>query len=166
MTNEGGFEFGSNLFHAWVVKYSGESSNVTIPSVFNGKPVTNLSDRAFSETYIQEVTIPASIKEIGSCCFHKCCRLRTVSFEDDSNLMLEINGHWFYKSPKAKTIDMMSAFFKKPLNGPCDLTLKIFAPPASGENDISTEDGLYNTYTTIEKMPKIRLRFEPVELAK
>ena len=87
-------------------------------------------------------------------------------FEDDSNLMLEINGTWFYKSPKAKTIDMMSAFFKKPLTGPCDLTLKIFAPPASGENNISTEDGLYNSYTTIEKLPKIRLRFEPVELAK
>jgi len=60
----------------------------------------------------------------------------------------------------------MSAFFKKPLTGPCDLTLKIFAPPASGENDISTEDGLYNSYTTIEKMPNIRLRFEPIELAK
>ncbi len=89
-----------------------------------------------------------------------------ITFEDDSNLMLEINGYWFYKSPKAKTIDMMSAFFKKPLTGPCDLTLKIFAPPASGENDISTEDGVFNSYTTIEKMPKIRLRFEPVELAK
>ena len=89
-----------------------------------------------------------------------------LTFEDDSNLMLEINGKWFYKSPKAKTIDMISAFFNKPLDGPCDLTLKIFAPPASGENDISTEDGLYNSYTTIEKLPKIRLRFEPTELAK
>jgi hypothetical protein len=35
---------------------------------------------------------------------------------------------------------------------------------ATGENDISTEDGLFNNYTTIEKLPKIRLRFEPVEL--
>lgn len=87
-------------------------------------------------------------------------------FEDDSNLMIEINGTWFYKSPKAKTIDVMSAFFKKPVTSPCDMTLKIFAPPATGENDISTEDGLYNSYTTIEKLPKIRLRFEPIELAK
>ncbi len=87
-------------------------------------------------------------------------------FEDDSNLMIEINGTWFYKSPKAKTIDVMSAFFKKPVNSPCDMTLKIFAPPATGENDISTEDGLYNSYTTIKKLPKIRLRFEPIELAK
>ena len=85
-------------------------------------------------------------------------------FEDDSNLMMEINGTWFYKSPKAKTIDFMSAFFNKPLTGPCDLTLKIFAPPASGENDISTEDGLYNSYTTLEKLPQIRLRFEPIEV--
>ena len=86
-------------------------------------------------------------------------------FEDDSNLMMEINDTWFYKSPKAKTIDLMSAFFNKPLTEPCDLTLKIFAPPASGENDLSIEDGLYNCYSTIEKLPKLRLRFEPIELA-
>ncbi|MDD6034619.1 MAG: hypothetical protein PUC30_00245 [Lachnospiraceae bacterium] len=87
-------------------------------------------------------------------------------FEDDLNLMLEINGTWFYKSPKAKTIDMMSAFYKKPLEGPCCLNLKIFAPPASGANDITTEDGLYNYYTRIDKLPKLRLRFEPIEMAK
>lgn len=86
-------------------------------------------------------------------------------FEDDSNLMLELNGTWFYKSSKAKTIDMMSAFYKKPLTGPCCLNLKIFAPPASGENDITTEDGVYNYYTRIDKLPKLRLRFEPIELA-
>lgn len=87
-----------------------------------------------------------------------------VTFDDDSNIMMEINGKWFYKSPKAKTIDLMSAFFEKPLNNECDLMLKIFAPPASGENDLSIEDGLYNSYTTINKLPKIRIRFEPVEI--
>ncbi|MGN1410900.1 MAG: hypothetical protein ACI4WH_00120 [Oscillospiraceae bacterium] len=89
-----------------------------------------------------------------------------VTFDDDSNLMLEINGKWFYKSPKAKIIDLMSAFFEKPLNSACDLTLKIFAPPQTGENDTSTEDGLYNTYTTINKLPNIRVRFSPVESSK
>ena len=87
-----------------------------------------------------------------------------VTFEDDSNLMLELNGKWFYKSPKAKTIDLMGAFFEKPLKEACDLSLKIFAPPASGENDLSAEDGLYNTYTTIKELPKVRIRFEPVEI--
>ena len=73
---------------------------------------------------------------------------------------MELNGRWFYKSPKAKCIDLMSAFYEKPLESPADFTLKLFAPPASGENDSSD---LFNTYTVLEKMPKIRIRFEPVE---
>lgn len=87
-----------------------------------------------------------------------------VTFNDDSNLMLEINGKWFYKSPKAKTIDLMSAFFEKPLTEKCDLALRIFAPPANGLNDLSEEDGLYNSYTKLERLPDIRVRFEPVEI--
>ena len=90
-----------------------------------------------------------------------------VSFEEELNLMMEINGKWFYKSPKAKTIDLMSAFYEKPLEGECDLTLKIFAPPASGENDPAQgEKWDTDYYSTIEKMPNIRVRFEPVALKK
>jgi hypothetical protein len=123
----------------------------------------------------EEVSLPATLRWGGSedaeglaipIHFEKNPHFCELVFEDDSNLMIEINGKWFYKSPKAKTIDLMSAFFEKPLTSECDLTLKIFAPPATGENDISTEDGLYNSYTTIEKLPKIRVRFEPVELSK
>lgn len=45
----------------------------------------------------------------------------------DMNLMMELNGHWFYKAPGVKCIDMMSAFFKKPLESEADMSLKIFA---------------------------------------
>lgn len=83
--------------------------------------------------------------------------------DDDSNLMLEINGRWFYKSPAAKRIDMMSAFFESPLGGETELTLRIFAPPASGENDLSAESGLLNSYTTIKKLPQIRIRYGAIE---
>ena len=58
----------------------------------------------------------------------------------------------------------MSAFYEKPLEGACDLTLRIFAPPASGENDLSIDGGMLNTYLTIEKLPEIRIEFEPVVL--
>ncbi|MBQ9807910.1 MAG: hypothetical protein IJM55_03480 [Ruminococcus sp.] len=87
-------------------------------------------------------------------------------FEDDSNLMIEINGRWFYKSPKARTIDLMPAFYENRLSGPADMTIKLFAPPASGENDLSVEDGLFNYYYTLEKLPKIRIRTSPVEPGK
>ncbi|MBQ5320405.1 MAG: hypothetical protein J6K17_15065 [Oscillospiraceae bacterium] len=85
--------------------------------------------------------------------------------DDDSNYMMEINGRWFYKSPEAKCIDLMSAFYEKPLEGACDMTLKLFAPPASGENDPSQgDDWAENYYYTVKKLPKIRLEFEPVVL--
>ena len=83
-------------------------------------------------------------------------------FEDDSNLMLEINGRWFYKAPETKFVDLMPAFYNKKLNGAGDVPLRIFAPPASGENDISAEDGVYNYYYTLEKLPKIRISSKPV----
>ena len=87
-----------------------------------------------------------------------------LTFDDESNLMMEINGKWFYKSPNAKVIDLMSAFYEKPLDGAADLTLRIFAPPATGENDLSLEDGMLNSYQTIDKLPEIRIEYEPVVL--
>lgn len=84
--------------------------------------------------------------------------------DDDSNYMMEINGKWFYKSPEARTIDFMSSFFEKPLKSESELTLKIFAPPASGEND-EAQGEKWDTdyYYTVKKLPYIRVRFEPVE---
>ena len=90
-----------------------------------------------------------------------------VTFDEEVNLMMEINGKWFYKSPKAKTIDLMSAFYEKPLDGAADLTLKIFAPPATGENDPSQgDDWQTNYYSTLNKLPDIRIRFAPPALSK
>ena len=87
-------------------------------------------------------------------------------FDDDNidmNLMIELNGHWFYKAPGVKCVDMMSAFFKNPLDGAKDMTLKIFAPPASGENDETQgDDWQTNYYTEIKSLPQIRIRFAPI----
>lgn len=85
------------------------------------------------------------------------CEL-TFDADDESNLMLEINGRWFYKSPKCKYIDLMPAFFENRLDGETDLTIKMFAPPANGEN----EPGATDYYAVIDKLPKIRVEYEPV----
>lgn len=71
--------------------------------------------------------------------------------------MLEINGRWFYKSPACKYVDLMPAFFENRLDGEAELELKIFCPPASGEN----EPGAIDCYTEITKLPKIRIDYEP-----
>ena len=128
-----------------------------------------------SMTRQEELTLPVTLRWGSSedaegieipLHFEKNPHFCEVTFDDDSNIMMEINGKWFYKSPKARTIDLMSAFFEKPVTEPCDLTLRLFAPPANGENDLSIEDGLMNSYTTITKLPDIRIKFEPVEKKK
>lgn len=128
-----------------------------------------------SMTQGEEISLPVTLRWGGAedaegiaipLHFDKNPHFCELVFDDDSNLMMELNGMWFYKSPKAKTIDLMSAFFEKPLNGSADITLKIFAPPATGENDLSAEDGLMNYYYTLEKLPKIRILTSPVEPSK
>ena len=123
-----------------------------------------------------EITLPAKLRWGGSedaegiaipLHFEKNPVFCEVTFDEEVNLMMEINGKWFYKSPKAKTIDLMSAFYEKPLDGEADLTLKLFAPPATGENDPSQgDDWQTNYYATINKLPDIRIRFAPPALTK
>ena len=88
-------------------------------------------------------------------------------FDDElesANLMLEINGRWFYKAPGVKVIDMMPAFFKKPLNSAAVLNLKIFAPPASGKNDPAQgDDWDKNYYYELKALPRLRILYGPVE---
>ncbi len=86
-----------------------------------------------------------------------------LTFEDEGNYMIRINDRWFYKSPKAKVIDLMSAFTEKPLDGVAELDITIFAPPAGGENDPAQgEDWAENYYYTMEKLPSLRVEYEPV----
>ncbi|MGN1148692.1 MAG: hypothetical protein ACI4TB_09735 [Lachnospiraceae bacterium] len=81
----------------------------------------------------------------------------------EANLMMEINGRWFYKAPGVTFVDFMPAFFDQKLTGPCTVKLNIFAPPATGENDPSQgDDWMENYYYTITELPDIRLRFEPI----
>lgn len=121
-----------------------------------------------------ETNLPATLRWGGSedaeglmipITFEKTPEFCEITFEEtDLNLMMEINGKWFYKAPGVKTIDMMSAFFETPLSGKTEMTLKLFAPPATGKNDPSQgDDWAINYYTTITKMPELRIRYESVE---
>jgi len=79
----------------------------------------------------------------------------------DLNLMLEINGRWFYKKPGAKTIDLMPAFFTATAG---DVALNIFAPPPTGTNapgPLQGDDWAINYRTQIKNPPKMRIRYRP-----
>ena len=86
-----------------------------------------------------------------------------VTFEEEGlNLMMEINGRWFYKAPETKVIDLMPAFWAKPLESGQTVVLNVFAPPANGENDPSQgDDWDINYYSEIKQIPEFRIRYAP-----
>lgn len=81
----------------------------------------------------------------------------------DYNLMMELNGQWFYKKPGVGCIDFMETFYKNSINSPTKVELRIFAPSATGENDLSLSDGSMNSYSTVKVLPKIRIEYEHVK---
>ena len=136
-----------------------------------------LKDKYFSPKMdiTEDVSLPVKLRWGGSedaeglaipLSFSKPPVFCEAYFEDelvDANLMMELNGRWFYKAPGVKCIDFMSAFYKNPIEGSKKLTLKLFAPPASGENDPSQgADWQTNYYYTLKKLPKIRIEYKPV----
>lgn len=58
----------------------------------------------------------------------------------------------------------MPLFFKEPLGQAETVSIHIFAPPASGENDASQgEDWVENYYCKMTMLPELRIRYEAVE---
>ncbi|MDR0294304.1 MAG: hypothetical protein LBH95_09175 [Oscillospiraceae bacterium] len=78
------------------------------------------------------------------------------------NLMLELNGKWFYKRPGVQTVDLMPVFYKKRLSAETELTLRMFAPPPDGVNDPAQGEGWEeNYYTPVKAPPQMRIRYAP-----
>lgn len=66
--------------------YEGE---ITIPSVFNEKPVTAISENGFKDSSLRSVIIPEGVTSIGAHAFDGCDNLRTVSLPSTVNMIGE-----------------------------------------------------------------------------
>jgi len=84
-----------------------------------------------------------------------------VTFQEDLSLMIEFAGKWFYKAKGVKTIDLMSLFFEKKLEGKTEIPMRIFSTPAEGVNpENGREDWMANYYSTMTEEPNFRIRYE------
>ena len=128
-----------------------------------------------SVTENEDVTLPAKLRWGGAedsegisipMTFDKEPVFCEAYFKDelkDANLMMELNSRWFYKAPGNEFVDFMPAFFGGNKVAGKTMTLKIFAPPATGENDPAQgDDWTINWYYTLNKLPEIRVEYEPV----
>ncbi len=66
---------------------SSSVTNVVIPAEIDGKPVTAIGNSAFSyATYLQAVSIPSGIAEMGNHAFYSCKSLKNITFVENSQL--------------------------------------------------------------------------------
>ena len=62
-----------------ILSYTGTEKVVTIPDTLDGYPVTEIGERAFADTGIEAVTLPAAVEEIGWFAFLNCYALRSIT---------------------------------------------------------------------------------------
>ncbi len=79
--------------------------NVVVSSTINNCPVTKIAEKAFYESNIESVYIPASIKEIGEQAFYWLYNLKTVTFENESQLV-SIGANAFYQCSNLEGFDI------------------------------------------------------------
>lgn len=99
------------------------------------------------------IEIPVSLEKTPEFC--------EATFEEDACLMIEFGGKWFYKAKGVKTIDFMSLFFEKQLEGPAVIPMRIFGTPADGVNPkTDAADWATNYYSELKSAPELRIRYE------
>lgn len=73
------FEFILNNTAVVVIRYKGTAADVTIPSRYQGKPVTTIGHAAFFNSAVTSVTIPDSVTSISDEAFINCPKLTNIS---------------------------------------------------------------------------------------
>ena len=74
------FEYVQKNGEATLISYNGNASEVKIPAVLDGYPVTAIADRAFANnTSLSSVIVPSGVKEIGWFAFSGCVFLTDVT---------------------------------------------------------------------------------------
>ena len=145
-------------------------------SVGIAQPLMNEYRKILDEEYFypkitagDDVSFPATLRWGGSedadgvevmSAFDNTPEFCEVTLDKDISLMMEFNGRWFYKSPGVSVIDLMPAFFARPISGKRDIPLRIFATPPDGENhENGRDDWRVNQYYVMEHEPEFRIRY-------
>lgn len=65
-----------------ILRYHGEGGKIHIPTMIDGKTVTQIDEHAFRGTAVTNVTIPGTIKVIETRAFTDCGQLKTLTIAD------------------------------------------------------------------------------------
>ena len=87
-------------------KYNGAAADVTIPSRYQGKPVTTIGHAAFFNSAVTSVTIPDSVTSIHDSAFAYCSSLTNISIP---NSVTAIGSFAFEGCTKLESITLPSS---------------------------------------------------------
>ena len=87
-------------------KYKGTAADVTIPSRYQGKPVTMIDHAAFHDSAVTSVTIPDSVTSIHDSAFAYCSSLTNISIP---NSVTAIGSFAFEGCTKLESITLPSS---------------------------------------------------------
>lgn len=101
-----GFVFEESESTATVIGYKGRNEHITIPSSYNGKPVTAIGQDAFYKHYnkriIRSAIIPSTVKIIGGGAFGCCAELNSIVIPNSVTCI----GSWAFTFCGFETIDI------------------------------------------------------------
>ena len=84
-----------------VTGYTGAATDIVIPSVYEGKPVTNIGAGAIKGKHkITSVKIPSSVTSIGDLAFAECTSLIEFIISENNSVYKSINGDIYSKDGK------------------------------------------------------------------
>ncbi len=79
-----------------ITGYVGKDSTLEIPDIIDGNIVTAIGDKAFAESNVKSVTVPDTVKTIGSRAFFACEHLHIVNMKEG---LKSIGDHAFASNP-------------------------------------------------------------------
>ncbi|MBR2447205.1 MAG: leucine-rich repeat protein [Clostridia bacterium] len=95
------FTYEVNNGTATLTSYTGNATEVVVPSEIDGYAVTALGDNLFKDSSVTSVTLPASVTSIGWFAFYGCAALQTVTLGE---AVTTIGYAAFDGCPKSMTI--------------------------------------------------------------
>ncbi len=75
----GDFEYEVDGDEVTITKYTQSSTEFTVPSEIDGKPVTKIGESAFKKTNVRTIALPDTVTEIGGSAFVDCASLTEIT---------------------------------------------------------------------------------------
>ena len=91
-----------------ITQYTGSDTSVVIPDKIEGLPVRTIGENAFTQSNVEEVTVPASVQEYSGA-FLECNTLKTVHLQKGLKL---IDSYAFYACAALEEIEIPESIEK------------------------------------------------------